>query len=922
VNVPAGGSYNINGVPITGGGGGFPITLGSTSIAASSTTAAVTGLAVNGVNLSAGGASNLYLDETGTYSTPAGGAAVSSITTTGSSGPATLASGVLNIPVYVAPTSAYLALNPALGDGQTVTMQQGDGTIFSENSTGTVSSTINPVSILMNSFGPGNNSGNNGTSQSGWTTQNGLTLNLHSATPGIMQGITENIEKDAGGDFAGLYMYAEAFGGGTDASGEGVQGATFQVLQRPWFNGAVVVPSIGVINRNPQTILSTNTTYIWTGGDSAPITFQSSGNLQSFSVDFYNGSVAATGYLVVVTPLGGNQFTFGTPIAVSVPALSSVGGGSFANVVTYTSSSFGTVPIIGGQTLAFYPGAANAPSGSSFGGMSVAGPPSAGTVTATSSTGMQIFGSLAPPTQGANSLTTASMNCNVNCTNPRLSQNFPVQGYLLNTSEATTTAVLGAQSSVLGAITYALTSGTVPVSTAWGNIISSSCSPNSTNEFQALASVTCNVTLGVSPATPGNFVASGGLTSCSQVAVSPGTALDAMLSGPYAEEVYILSVGTPSAGVQPVTFCSTRAWNAGSPFIAQGGPVSRSMVATSVLGYWPVAYPLVAGFTSTQVAISNCWGGNCNAGGHNTLAATTPVTILSSAMINGSGNGTLNTAQIGTNFAPVAVGDNIVGAPTSEIGLDGIRIVCGQWSPIDYSTPGTCGVQVTDQGGSPMPYMFRVANAASSANPAVAMFNVDTGFWEDTFHMAAAPTRDLFYIGTHSSTTTGIFEVNDSYGKLSFIDTGGAFNQEILNWSESFNAVAYEANGSFGTAGQCLITGGTTSPASWGACGTGGVSTATNCASSASPAVCGSAASGSVVVAAASSTVVVNTTAVTANSQIQITPDSSLGARLGVTCNTTASLPSVSARTAGSSFTLATPTPTANPECFNYTIVN
>ena len=55
------------------GGGGFPITLGSTSIAASSTTTAVTGLSVNGVTLSAAGAATLYLDKTGNYSTPAGG---------------------------------------------------------------------------------------------------------------------------------------------------------------------------------------------------------------------------------------------------------------------------------------------------------------------------------------------------------------------------------------------------------------------------------------------------------------------------------------------------------------------------------------------------------------------------------------------------------------------------------------------------------------------------------------------------------------------------------------------------------------------------------------------------------------------------------------------------------------------------------
>ena len=59
------------------GSGGFPITLGSTSIAASSTTTAVTGLSVNGVTLNATGAATLYLDKSGNYSTPAGGGGAS-----------------------------------------------------------------------------------------------------------------------------------------------------------------------------------------------------------------------------------------------------------------------------------------------------------------------------------------------------------------------------------------------------------------------------------------------------------------------------------------------------------------------------------------------------------------------------------------------------------------------------------------------------------------------------------------------------------------------------------------------------------------------------------------------------------------------------------------------------------------------------
>lgn len=99
--------------------------------------------------------------------------------------------------------------------------------------------------------------------------------------------------------------------------------------------------------------------------------------------------------------------------------------------------------------------------------------------------------------------------------------------------------------------------------------------------------------------------------------------------------------------------------------------------------------------------------------------------------------------------------------------------------------------------------------------------------------------------------------------------------------------------------------------------------TTTNCADSAGAAACGSAAAGSFVVDAAATETVVSTTAVTANSQIFVMFDSSLGARLGVTCNVTVALPAVTARTAGTSFTITVPTaPTSNPACYSYFIVN
>jgi len=95
-----------------------------------------------------------------------------------------------------------------------------------------------------------------------------------------------------------------------------------------------------------------------------------------------------------------------------------------------------------------------------------------------------------------------------------------------------------------------------------------------------------------------------------------------------------------------------------------------------------------------------------------------------------------------------------------------------------------------------------------------------------------------------------------------------------------------------------------------------------NCTSAASPATCGAAIDGSVVVAAGATTVVVNTTNVKTASQIIITPDSSLGAKLSVTCNTAIPTFHVSARVDATSFTIELgTTPIVNPSCFNYHIV-
>jgi hypothetical protein len=80
-----------------------------------------------------------------------------------------------------------------------------------------------------------------------------------------------------------------------------------------------------------------------------------------------------------------------------------------------------------------------------------------------------------------------------------------------------------------------------------------------------------------------------------------------------------------------------------------------------------------------------------------------------------------------------------------------------------------------------------------------------------------------------------------------------------------------------------------------------------------------------VVVAASAATVVVDTTAVTANSEIFVQEDTTLGTALSVTCNTSNVTPTpyVSARTAATSFTITVSgSVTTNPLCLTYRIIN
>ena len=257
-------------------------------------------------------------------------------------------------------------------------------------------------------------------------------------------------------------------------------------------------------------------------------------------------------------------------------------------------------------------------------------------------------------TTGSNLLTTSSFGCHGFCGTLDNNQ-FADGGILLDTLRGGSTATLATEGNAMNDTYYTLASGTVPVSTAWGNIIPSSCTNNGNGEWQNYTSTTCNITLGMSPASPGNFVAG----------------QDVCLAGPFQEEAAVTAVGTPLAGVQPITFNTRYAWNnTNASLVMQGGPCGQSLVATNTVNSWPVAYAVVGATSPTQVFFSNCVVGTCNNGG-NIISASSPIAagVLNFGSSMARSNNVVTFSGFVTGLVAFPAGSTIVvsGATPSDL---------------------------------------------------------------------------------------------------------------------------------------------------------------------------------------------------------------------------------------------------------------
>jgi hypothetical protein len=262
-------------------------------------------------------------------------------------------------------------------------------------------------------------------------------------------------------------------------------------------------------------------------------------------------------------------------------------------------------------------------------------------------------------TTGSNLLSTTAFTCHGFCQTLNNSQ-FADGGILLDMSKGGSTATLATQGTAMNDTFYTLGSGTVPVSTAWGNILPSSCTNNGNGQWQNYTSTTCNVTLGTAPASPDNFVA--------------GT--DVCLAGPFQEEANVTAVGTAASGVQAITFNTRYAWNSGNAaLVMQGGACGESLVASSTVNTWPVAYAVVGATSPTQVFISNCLVGSCNTGGNIPQAAVSTATATmgyyGTSVVRSGNVVTLNLGASGGSTDPFPAGSTIMVSGATPADLNG-----------------------------------------------------------------------------------------------------------------------------------------------------------------------------------------------------------------------------------------------------------
>lgn len=398
-----------------------------------------------------------------------------------------------------------------------------------------------------------------------------------------------------------------------------------------------------------------------------------------------------------------------------------------------------------------------------------------------------------------------------------------------------------------------------------------------------------------SPGAPVLFNGAGGTPSSLALANATGLPLSTGVTGTLAAAQEPAHTGdvTNSAGSLALSIAANAVTLAKMATQATNTVLGNATSGTAV----PTALPVGTCSTAGSALI---WTTNTGFGCNTSITASTVTTNANlTGPITSSGNATSIAAQTGTGTTFVMqTSPAIIGAPTISVGQTTSAATDLLINPTTKASGNLLDLQVNSVSRfnvSALGFITQKSSASGAGLESMALFNKSNALGVGLLFQASDSQA---LIGADWRATGANIAL-----VLSGVDSSGVLKNNITLPGNNAGAT---------------FAGAITSPS---------YSTTTNCSDSAGAAACGSAAAGSFVIDAAATSVVVSTTAVTANSQIIVQEDSSLGTRLSVTCNTQSVLllgpPVVTARTAGTSFTVSIVVgPTTNPACYNYKIVN
>jgi hypothetical protein len=344
---------------------------------------------------------------------------------------------------------------------------------------------------------------------------------------------------------------------------------------------------------------------------------------------------------------------------------------------------------------------------------------------------IQQFGPLAGTIQSGGTLGSTQINTNIN-------GYFSDQGYVYDSSSIVGTATINStpiNHNEINALEQTISGFTLVPSTAWGKMQPASVSyPGNpvVGMYQNYVTVTANILLGTSPASPGPFTV--GAMTC---------------AGHQIEYMQITAVGAPSGGLQSVTFRSRNAWdatqgNSNPAACFQGGNMDgKAFIGTAVAASNPALYPILGALDATTMVFANCVTGNCNGNlTGNLLPYNSGITIVPYAEIIGTANGSLGVAELGYNNVNWANGHTVWEASPVQGVISGGHINVRQISRLVANSQGLNGIiqqgseglTVGDLGFNPIAVGYRLFNARQTGNAPVdlplAAFGIQ-GIWQN-----------------------------------------------------------------------------------------------------------------------------------------------------------------------------------------------